>query len=117
YYWSFVDSAGNRFRTNWILGHEYAPTDSAEWTRAESADVIVFLQAGLPQETIDLTFAAMESQRETFRLAWGELLPYKPRAILFRSERDFQEWRGMGFGGSGIIGQTSDEWGATAQVI
>jgi hypothetical protein len=116
YYWSFADSAGNRYRTGWIVGNAYLHSDLAEWTRAESDDVIVFLQEGLPLEAIDLTFAAMADQRETYQQAWGQLLPYKPRAILFSNQRDFQEWR-SGFGGSNVIGQTSEKWGATAQVI
>lgn len=115
YYWSFADSAGNRYRTDWILGNEYNPNYEG-WTRAESEDVIVFLQAGLSSDVIDLAFEAMETQRETYLQSWGTLLPYKPRAILFSNQRDFQEWR-SGFGGSSVIGQTSAEWGATAQVI
>jgi len=64
YYWSFADSAGNRYRTAWILGNEYNANYEG-WVRAESEDAIVFLQTGLPLEVIDLTFEAMETQRET----------------------------------------------------
>lgn len=115
YYWSLVDSVGNRYRTNWILGNEYAD-NSTNWTRKESQDVIIFLQEGLLYETITLTLEAMEAQRPTFIHAWGGPLSYKPRVILFASSMAFQEWR-RDFGGSGVIGQTSWRWGATVQVI
>ncbi|MCB9435898.1 MAG: hypothetical protein H6673_02760 [Anaerolineales bacterium] len=115
YYWSLVDSAGNRYRTEWVLGNEYADNASS-WTRKESQDVIIFLQDGLPYDTITYTLEAMEAQRETYIEAWGGPLSYKPRVILFASSRDFQEWR-RDFAGSGVIGQTAPEWGATVQVI
>ena len=65
---------------------------------------------------MDLTVDAVAQQKNTYFAAWGEPLPYKPRVILFATTYDFQEWRG-GFGGDAVIGQTSDDWGATVQVI
>ncbi|NDJ87330.1 MAG: hypothetical protein GYB66_15735 [Chloroflexi bacterium] len=115
FYWSLVDSAGNRYATNWILNNEYADVQ-AGWTRVESQDVVIFLQEGVPEEAIDLTVDAMATQRATFEQAWGGALSYKPRVVLFENQRDFQEWR-LGFGGSSVIGQTSQEWGATVQVL
>jgi hypothetical protein len=115
FYWSFADSAGNRYRTNWILGNEYADLRNT-WERVESDDVIVFIQSGLPEDILDLTVDAVAQQKDTYFAAWGEPLPYKPRVILFATTYDFQEWRG-GFGGDAVIGQTSDDWGATVQVI
>lgn len=115
FYWSFADSQGNRYRTDWILGNEYADSGD-EWERIESDDVIVYIQSGLSEEILDLTVAAVAEQHETFIAAWGEPLPYIPRVILFSNQTDFQRWRDA-FGGSSVIGQTSDDWGATVQVI
>lgn len=115
YYWSFTDSQGNRFRTDWILGEEY--TDNSDsWERFENEEVIVFIQNGLPIETGELTLQAMEDQNPTFNQAWGGNLSYKPRVILFADREDFGRWR-LGFGGGAVVGQTSDDWGATVQVI
>lgn len=115
YYWSISDTAGNRYRSDWILGDEYTPND-LDWTRVESDDVIIVIQNELPTEIIDLTIEAMDTQHDTFMQAWGGTLNYKPRVILFSNQRDFQEWRD-GFGGEAVIGQTSDDWGATVQVL
>jgi len=59
---------------------------------------------------------AMAEQRETYRAAWGDLLPYKPRAILFGDRDAWLEWR-VGLSNPRVIGQTSDDWGGTAQVL
>lgn len=115
YYWSFTDSEGNRYRSDWILGSEYED-NLAEWERFENEDVIVFIQDGLPIQTAELTLQAMADQHETFLQAWGGPLSYKPRVVLFADRQDFARWR-RGFGGSSIVGQTSDIWGATVQVI
>ncbi|MBI5931328.1 MAG: hypothetical protein HY862_18620 [Chloroflexi bacterium] len=115
FYWSFADSQGNRYRTNWILGNEYADSDP-QWSRIESDDVIVYIQSGLPDEILDLTVAAVAEEKDTYLAAWGEPLPYIPRVILFSNQFDFQQWRDA-FGGTSVIGQTSDDWGATVQVI
>ena len=115
YYWSFSDTEGNRFRSEWVLGNEYVHY-SDEWTRVESDDVIIVIQNDLPEEVIDLTIEAMNTQHDTFIQAWGGTLSYKPRVILFSNQPDFQEWRD-GFGGQAVIGQTSDDWGATVQVL
>ena len=114
YYWSLTDSAGNRWRSDWILGNEYEDNTS-QWTRLESTDVIVVVQEGLPVETANLVIRAMADQEATFEAAWGGRLSYKPRVILFSVRDDFERWRG-GFSGT-IVGQTSDDWGATVQVI
>ncbi len=116
YYWSFIDSEGNRYRSDWILGNEYVD-NTDEWTRVESDDVVILLQDGLSPYAIDLTVEAMDTQHDTFVQAWGGTLPYKPRVILFASEADFQQWRRSFFSGPGIIGETNDEWGATVQVV
>ncbi|PJF44353.1 MAG: hypothetical protein CUN55_04385 [Phototrophicales bacterium] len=115
YYWSFVDAEGNRYRTNWFVGAEYLPNNPESWTRAESEDVIVVAQNTLPDDAIANTLDAMHQQRETFLQAWGALLPYKPRVILFGDQRAFNEW--LGSTNSSILGLTEPEWGATIQVL
>jgi hypothetical protein len=114
YYWSLQDSTGNRYRSEWFLGAEYEDNTDL-WSRYESDEVIVVVQQGLPIDTATLTLQAMEDQEPTFEQAWGGRLSYKPRVILFADREDFAQWR-VGFTG-GIIGQTSDNWGATVQVI
>lgn len=115
YYWSFIDSAGNRFRTDWIVGNEFLPPDPENWTRVESEDVIIVLQKGLPDSLIDMTFDAMQQQRATFKAAWGRLLSYKPRVILFADAQGFNDVFGSFFGS--VIGRTDPSWGATVQVV
>lgn len=114
YYWSFMDSAGNRFRTNWIVGNEYSIDDG--WTRTESDEVIVFVQDGLPLQTAEIVVEAMNAQQETFLEAWGQPLSFKPRVILFADKEDFGEWR-LFVTNPAIVGQTDEEWGATVQVM
>lgn len=113
YYWDVGDAQGNSFQT----APQYAEYEDAsrEWLRTESDDIIVF-STGLPPEVNALAVAAMAEQRETFRAAWGDLLPYKPRAILFGSRTAWNEWQ-VGVQNSSVIGLTSDDWGGTAQVV
>ncbi len=113
YYWDVGDSAGNSFQTE-LQYAEYADL-SREWIRTESDDVIVF-STELSAEVNQLTIDAMAAQRETYRVAWGDLLPYKPRAILFGSRAAWNEWQ-IGVTNSRVIGTTSDDWGGTAQVV
>lgn len=113
YYWDVGDAAGNSFQTEPQYA-EYADL-SREWLRLESDDVIVF-STGLPAEVNRLSVDAMAAQRETYRTAWGDLLPYKPRAILFGSRAAWNEWQ-RGVTNSSVIGITSDDWGGTAQVV
>lgn len=115
YYWSFVDAKGNRYRTEWIVGQEYVPNDIENWVRVESEDVIIVAQDTLPQRAITQSIEAMETQRETFKRAWGGALSYKPRVILFDSRSDFNQW--LGAFNTGILGITSEEWGATVQIL
>jgi hypothetical protein len=112
YFWRVTDSEGNAFETEPIYA-EYED-HSHEWIRSESEDIIVFSQ-DLPEDVNDMVIAAMAQQRETYRAAWGELLPYKPRAILFGDRGAWYEWR-VGLVDAAVIGQTSDDWGGTAQV-
>ncbi|MBI5960229.1 MAG: hypothetical protein HY866_15930 [Chloroflexi bacterium] len=112
YLWDVTDEAGNTFQTE-PQSTEYADT-GREWLRTESEDVIVFSE-GLPAEVNDLTVEAMAAQRETFRAAWGGLLPYKPRAILFGDRAVWDEWQ-IGLNNTRVIGTTRPEWGATVQI-
>lgn len=112
YWWDVGDAAGNSFQTEPVYV-EYAD-ESRPWLRTESDDIIVF-STGLPEAANQLTMEAMAAQRETYRAAWGDLLPYKPRAILFGDRATWAEWRGVTSGA--VIGLTSDDWGGTAQVV
>jgi hypothetical protein len=111
YYWDVGDAAGNSFQTE-PQYVEYEDNTRA-WLRSESEDIIVFSE-GLPSEVNQLTIDAMAAQRETYRAAWGGLLPYKPRAILFGDRDAWSEWR-VGLLDPAVIGETSDHWGGTAQ--
>ncbi len=118
YRWSFTDSVGNSYQTEWILGEEYED-NTRQWTRAESEDIIVFIEDGLPEEVIEMTFDAMEQRRPDFIALFGRQLAYKPRAILFFDYETFLEWRGVTVNSNNTIlaGQTTDYWGATVQVF
>jgi hypothetical protein len=113
YYWDLSDEAGNTLKTE-AQYVEYED-DHHDWVRTESEDIIVFTQ-NLPDEVGPMTVEAMEAQRETYRAAWGDLLPYKPRAILFGDREAWNEWQ-ITAGNPNVIGQTSDDWGGTVQVV
>jgi hypothetical protein len=115
YRWIFEDEEGNFYTTQWILGAEYED-NTREWARTESEDVIVFAEEGLPEETGELVVAAMAEARETYRIAWGELLRYKVRAILFSNRETWNEWQ-TGVTNDRVIGTTRSDWGATVQVV
>ncbi|HEX3053329.1 MAG TPA: hypothetical protein VHP83_21905 [Aggregatilineaceae bacterium] len=112
YYWDVTDTEGNSYQTDPQYA-EYEDT-SREWVRTESDDVIVFAES-LPEEVGPMTADAMAEQRETYRAAWGGLLPYKPRAILFGDRVAWLEWQGVT--ASNILGTTRDDWGATVQIV
>ena len=112
YYWDVGDAAGNSFQTEpQVVEYE---DNTREWLRSESDDIIVFSQ-GLPPEANQLAIEAMAAQRDTYRAAWGGVLPYKPRAILFGDRSAWLEWR-VGLISAGVIGETSDSWGGTVQI-
>lgn len=115
YYWSFTDSSGNRYRSPWILGNEYADYRN-NWERVETEDVIVFVQRGLQDRVLDETLTAMRGQHDTYVKAWGGPLSYKPRVILFSNRDDFFRWQEF-FIGSSVVGRTAPEWGATVQIV
>lgn len=118
YHWRFTDSAGNTYTSTWVMGEEYAD-NTRTWERIEGEDLIIFLQEGLPARVATESIEAMNTQRETYREAWGGLLSYKPRAVMFNDRVAFNEWR-VGFVERTdviVIGQTSGDWGATVQVV
>lgn len=114
YYWSLADSAGNRYRTEWILGSEYED-ETRSWQRFESDEYIIFAETGLPDGIYQKAIEGMESQRETFYQAWGGLLSYRVRVILFVERESFFEWQP--FIGASAVGRTDPRWGATVQVV
>lgn len=118
YRWSFTDGLGNSYQSEWILGAEYED-NTRQWTRAESDDIIVYAEDGLPEDVIDMTFDAMQRRRPDFIALFGRQLAYKPRAILFFDYDTFLEWRGVTVNTNNTIlaGQTTDYWGATVQAF
>jgi len=113
YVWEATDTAGNRF-TSEPVEVEYAD-ETREWIRTEGSDIIVFTQ-GLPEEVGQMVVDAMEQQRELFEEAWGSLLPYKPRAILFGDWDAWEEWQ-ITYVDPRILGTTVSDWGATVQRV
>jgi hypothetical protein len=112
YYWDVGDSEGNTFQTE----PQYVEYEDKghNWIRTESQDIIVFSE-NLPDSVNQMSMDAMAQQRETYRAAWGDLLPYKPRAILFGDRPAWDEWH-VGATDPHVIGTTSSDWGGTAQV-
>jgi len=113
YYWDVTDEAGNFFNSE--PGYEEYEDNSREWIRTESEDIIVVTES-LPEDVGEMVVDAMEENREKYREAWGDLLPYKPRAILFGSREGWNEWQ-ITAGNPNVVGQTSDDWGGTVQVV
>lgn len=70
----------------------------------------------LPDDLGQMVVDAMEQQRDLFEEAWGGLLPYKPRAILFGDYEAWEEWQ-ITFVNPRVIGTTSSDWGATVQRV
>lgn len=113
YWWEVVDAAGNSFATE---PREVEYQDPGhDWMRTESEDVIVFT-VDLPASYNEAVMRAVADQRETYRAAWGGLLPYKPRAILFGGRDTWEEWQ-VGVMSSSYAGLTNSRWGGTVQRI
>jgi hypothetical protein len=112
YWWELRDAAGNLFQTP----YEYTEYEDAtrQWNRLESDDIVVFWESTLPdglgQEILD----AMESRREFFYDAWGTLLRYKPRAIIFDGYDAARDWYPF-LGGGGTPGDNTRLAGFTRQ--
>ncbi|MBX3084844.1 MAG: hypothetical protein KF716_24630 [Anaerolineae bacterium] len=114
YWFVLEDEKGNDFTTNsWQA--EYAD-NTRSWGRAESEDIIVYWEHPIDDEFGKLTLDAMAEQRETYRIAWGSLLSYKPRAIYYATRDSYFEWdRTRNSIGRRDVGQTSSSWGGTVQ--
>lgn len=81
HWWQLIDEAGNVYVTP-IQEDEYADTFH-KWNRLDSDDILVFWESTLPANTGEQTVAAMQAARVLYFEAWGTLLRYKPRAIIF----------------------------------
>jgi len=119
YHWELADDQGNRY-----IGPEidevYADVANADqWGHLESEDVVVYW-IGLPESYGQQTIEAMADRREFYRQAWGGLLPYRPRVILYgwtaRDQYQLLFNRPVFVGSSYVAGTTSGDWGGTVQL-
>jgi hypothetical protein len=122
YWWSLVDEAGNAFESE----HQFADytDDSRVWHQAESEDIKVFWEDGVPDAIGQMALDAMLAARPVYEKNWEKPLGYVSRAILFNNYETWNEWSpGAGVvassGGSSTVvaGRTSDSWGATVQIF
>ncbi|MBN2471701.1 MAG: hypothetical protein JXN59_13350 [Anaerolineae bacterium] len=118
YRWELTDAQGNRYFTAEQDAVYADASNAARWHSAESDDVVVYW-IDLPDEFGEQTLEAMAAQREFYRQAWGGLLPYRPRVILYgtsaRTEYEEALGRQAVAGGGITTGTTSDDWGGTIQ--
>ena len=119
YHWELTDAQGNRYITP-EQDELYADVANADqWGHLESEDVVVYW-IGLPESYGQQAIAAMAARREFYRQAWGGLLPYRPRVILYGwSARDQYQMlfnRPVFVGSSYVAGTTSGDWGGTVQL-
>jgi hypothetical protein len=66
---------------------------SREWFRAESEDVIVYW-FGMPEELGRYVIEAMAGNREKYLQGFGELLPFRPTAVIFPPGPSWNEYKG-----------------------
>ncbi len=119
YRWELTDEQANRYVTG-ERDEVYADTvNAARWNHVEDQDVVVYW-IGLPDEIGQMTLDAMAAQRETYRQAWGGLLPYRPRVILYgwADMALYQEVIGGPIQAAGgiVAGTTAADWGGTIQL-
>ncbi len=110
YWWVLRDEAGNTYQTD--RKHAEYADNKQQWHRLESEDVIVFWEEGVPDDVGPLTVQAMRERRPFYLRAWGKLLPYKPRAIIYNGPAAIKEWYPDFEAG----GTTSPGWGGTLQI-
>ncbi len=120
YFWQLKDAVGNLYQTE-TKYEEYAD-NTRKWSRAESDDVIVFWQSEIPARIGQMTINAMKERRPFYARAWGELLPYKPRVLIYLGYEAPSEWdpavgtiASSGGSTTRVAGKTSRDWGGTAQ--
>ncbi len=119
YRWELTDAQGNRYVTQ-ERDEVYADPDNADrWGHAESEDVVVHW-IDLPDEYGQQTIEAMAAREEFFRQAWGGLLPYRPRVILYgwSAMAEYEEVAGDNVivGNAIRAGTTRGDWGGTVQI-
>lgn len=92
YWWQLTDDAGNTYQTE-TKNDVYSDT-RREWNHAESEDIEVYWEKQLPAEMGDTIIQAMRDRREWYYQNWGQLLKYRPRAIVYDGEDDtvINEW-------------------------
>jgi hypothetical protein len=66
---------------------------SREWFRAESDDVLVYWY-GMPEELGKYVIDAMAQNREKYIAGFGDVLPYRPMAVIFPPGPDWNEYKG-----------------------
>lgn len=64
-----------------------------EWFRAESEDIIIYW-FDMPTDLGKLVIEAMETSRPLYLAGFGELLPYRPLAVIFPPGPIWNEYRG-----------------------
>ncbi len=119
YHWELVDEQGNRYSSEEI-DEVYADSGNAgRWKHLESEDVVVYW-IDLPDEFGTRTVQAMSERREFYRQAWGGLLPYRPRVILYgwqaRDEYEKLFSQPVFVGSVYVAGTTDADWGGTVQL-
>jgi len=120
YWWVLTDEAGNSYETPHQID-EYADTKH-RWKRAESQDIILFYEEGVPDDLANKALEAMAKQRPFYVKNWPILLPYRPRAVIYNGFKTMNEWapkQGTVSAETGafVAGFTVDDWGATVQVF
>lgn len=118
HWWVLKDEKGNFYETDHKV--DLYEDNTHNWKQAESEDVIVYWEEGIPDQVGQDTLDAMKKRREFYRQNWGKLLDYRPRVIIYADFQSFDEWD-LGIdpptnGSPTIVGLTSPEWGGTAQV-
>ncbi len=119
YRWEFVDAQGNRYATE-EADEIYADVGNAgRWKHLESEDVVVYW-IDLPDDFGAQTVQAMSERREFYRQAWGGVLPYRPRVILYgwqaRDEYEKLFSYPIMVGSTYVAGTTDADWGGTVQL-
>ncbi len=118
YWWTLKDAAGNTYQTP-HKDDSYAD-NTRQWKHLESDDVVVYWQAELPGAIGTTIVQAVKDNRPIYYQAWGKLLNFRPRIIIYASDAAIVEWN-PGFNvstvGGRVVGQTDyPNWGGTVQL-
>lgn len=90
-YWGVRGSDGLSINSEPI--HAIYYDASREWFRTESTDIIVYWY-GMPSNLGKYVLDAMASNREKYLQGFGQLLPYRPMAVIFPPGPDWNEYKG-----------------------